>query len=113
MCLSREGYQVVDFSDGGAALRWLARETQSRPGLILLETSLLKAGVYHIICTLRAILTGKKAILIILGRPGSIIDHLKRKLMGAREYLCKPFTTEQVVALAHRYLDERMDGDRG
>jgi twitching motility two-component system response regulator PilG len=106
MCLSREGYRVVGFADGGAALRWLAHETQSRPGLILLETSLVKAGVYKVLCTLKTILTGKKMTLIILGRPDGIVDRLKRTVVGAREYLSKPFTTEQVVELAHRYLDE-------
>lgn len=116
MCLSREGYSVVGFADGIAALWWLARETQSRPGLILLETNLIKAGMYKVICTLKTILTGKKTTLIILGWPDGIvgiIDRLKGKLVGAKEYLSKPFTTEQVVALAHRYLDEPMDVNRG
>jgi hypothetical protein len=69
--------------------------------------------MYKVVCTLKTILTGKKTTLIIIGRPDDIVDRLKKNVVGARECLCKPFTTEQVVELAHRYLDERMDVKRG
>lgn len=106
--LRREGYPVISFTDSAEALAWLAQPSLSMPELVLLDSSLSKMSRYKITHALKTSQQGKKVTTILLGQYDGTVDHLQGHLEGIKAYLPRPFTITQVVALAHRYLDERI-----
>jgi CheY-like chemotaxis protein len=104
MIAQGEGYLMCSFPDGYAALRWLISPEGRIPALIFLDLMMLRMDG---LTTLRH-LKSKPALIavpvIVLSSCEGTIDHMKARLAGASEYLTKPFTQEQIVALLYQYL---------
>lgn len=101
----REGYRAISFPDGFAAMQWLASPAAIVPALILLDLAMPRMDGLSVLRYLKKkpALAAIPAI-VLTGREGTI-DRLKARLAGASEYVVKPFTTRQIVALVQMYLD--------
>ncbi|MGB8343937.1 MAG: response regulator [Ktedonobacteraceae bacterium] len=100
----REGYRAISFPDGFAAMQWLASPVGIVPALILLDLSMPRMDGLSVLRYLKKkpALAAIPAI-VLTGREGTI-DRLKARLAGAREYVVKPFTTRQIIAVVQMYL---------
>ena len=100
----REGYRAISFPDGFAAMQWLASPAAIVPALILLDLAMPRMDGFTVLRYLKKkpALAGIPAI-VLTGCEGTI-DRLKARLAGASEYVVKPFTTRQIVALLQAYL---------
>jgi twitching motility two-component system response regulator PilG len=103
-CLQREGFQVICFEDGIAAMQWLFQYSTDLPALIILDVNLPKMNGYEVARFLKMKPVLKETILIMLTRHDGIIDRMKRRLCGAQAYLSKPFETQTILAVVTSYL---------
>jgi twitching motility two-component system response regulator PilG len=103
-CLRREGFEVIGFSDGVEAMRWLM-EPQSRvPDLVLLDIGLPKMDGYEVARRLKSKPQFGNTVIVMLSRRDGVIDRLKGRLAGAREYISKPFKTQELISVVESYL---------
>ena len=103
-CLHRAGYEVKSFEDGVQALLWLNSSEARTPALILIDLGLPKLDGYEVIRLLKAKPALEHTTLVILSRRDGILDRIKGRLVGAKEYLTKPVTTQRVLAVVQTYL---------
>jgi twitching motility two-component system response regulator PilG len=100
-----EGYPTRSFADGYAALRWLISPEASIPALILLDLTMPRMDGLTMLRHLKSKPALASVPVIVLTCCEGTTDRLKARIAGASEYLTKPFTQEQIVALLDRYLD--------
>jgi twitching motility two-component system response regulator PilG len=103
-CLGREGFPVVAFPDGIEAMRWLKEPTSRIPNVIILDIGLPKMDGYEVAKHLKAKPEFSNTVIIMLSRRDGVIDRLKGRLAGAKEYLTKPFQTQMVIAVVKSYV---------
>jgi len=104
MTARREGYAARSFPDGYLALRWLASPDGRIPALIFLDLTMPRMDGFTVLRYLKSKPALAALPVIVLTSRGGTIDRLKARLAGADEYLTKPFTQEQIVALLHGHL---------
>jgi CheY-like chemotaxis protein len=103
-CLKREGFAVAAFADGIEALQSLTLPQARIPDLVVLDIGLPKMDGYEIARRLKTKPQFSNTIIIMLSRHDGIIDRLKGRLAGAREYLIKPFKTQDFINVIKSYL---------
>jgi CheY-like chemotaxis protein len=103
-CLKREGFAVAAFADGIEALQSLTLPQARIPDLVVLDIGLPKMDGYEIARRLKTKPQFSNTIIIMLSRHDGIIDRLKGRLAGAREYLIKPFKTQDFINVIESYL---------
>jgi DNA-binding response OmpR family regulator len=103
-CLGREGFEVKGFSDGVEAMRWLTEPYAHIPDLVLLDIGLPKMDGYEVVRRLRTKQQLANTVFVMLSRRDGVIDKLKGRLAGAKDYITKPFKTQEVVSLVESYL---------
>lgn len=102
-CLRREGFAVVSFPDGVEAMRWLSQSNARIPDVVTLDIGLPKIDGYEVARRLKAKPQFNQAVIIMISRRNGIIDRLKGRLAGAKEYMTKPFKTRDVIAVVESY----------
>lgn len=107
-CLRREGFEVKSFSDGVDAIRWLSGPSARVPDLIMLDIGLPKMDGYELARRLKTKPQFQDTVIIMISRRDGVIDRLKGRLAGAKDYITKPFQTQEVVALTEHYLGTPM-----
>src|SRR5450755_2404511 len=103
-CLRREGFEVESFPDGVAAIRWLARPDACIPALVILDINLPKMDGYEVARHFKSDPRLKQTVVVMLSRRDGVVERLKGRLVGAKDYLVKPFKTQDIVAVAETYL---------
>ncbi len=103
-CLKREGFAVAAFADGIEALQSLTHPQARIPDLVVLDIGLPKMDGYEVARRLKTKPQFSNTIIIMLSRRDGIIDRLKGRLAGAREYLIKPFKTQDFINVIESYL---------
>jgi DNA-binding response OmpR family regulator len=101
--LCHEGY-VRTFPDGLAALQWLSEGNGPLPQLILLDIELPKMDGYIIARALKAKPALANTTIIMMSSHDGVVDRIKGQLVGAKEYLPKPFTVEALLGTVGPYL---------
>jgi len=104
VCLSRAGYHVKGFHDGVEALQWLLSPQGRLPGLVFLDIGLPKMDGYEVAQHFIARPQCKDTVIIMISRRDGVIERLKARLVGAKEYVVKPFKTQDILALVATYL---------
>jgi two-component system response regulator RegX3 len=91
--LEREGYEVIEASDGDSAL-----ERARTPGLDLLVLDVMLPGRsgFDVLRTLRA--EGSTVGVLMLTARDDVIDRVAGLELGADDYVIKPFEPREVVA---------------
>jgi twitching motility two-component system response regulator PilG len=102
VCLRREGSAVRGFGDGVEALHAYV-EGETPPALIFLDIHLPKMDGYEVARSLSTKPAFAQTILVMLSRSRSVVDRLKARICGVRLSLTKPYSTQTIIATAHRY----------
>jgi twitching motility two-component system response regulator PilG len=103
-CLRREGFVVEGYADGVEAMKALT-STQARiPDLVLLDINLPKMDGYEVARKFKTKPQFNNTVIVMLSRRDGVIDRLKGRLAGAKEYITKPFKTQDVVDVITTYL---------
>lgn len=97
--LEASGYRVLSIGEPARALSQIARD---RPELILLDITMPEIDGYEL-CRLlnQSILLSEVPIVMVTGRNGTI-DRLRARLVGARDYITKPFEAQKLVTLVEK-----------
>jgi twitching motility two-component system response regulator PilG len=103
-CLGRQGFQVLGFPDGIEAMRWLMGPTSRVPDLVLLDIGLPKMDGYEVARRLKTKPQFSDTVIVMLSRRDGMIDRLKGRLAGAKDYVTKPFKTQDIIAITESYL---------
>src|SRR5579884_2542181 len=99
--LKREGFESVSYSDGIEALK----EPGGRiPDLVILDIGLPKMNGYEIARRLRTKQQYNNTVIIMLTGRDGVLDRLKGRLAGAKDYITKPFRTQEVMSVVHSHL---------
>ncbi|MGF1535255.1 MAG: response regulator [Elainellaceae cyanobacterium] len=98
--LSHHGYRVTSLGDPIDALSHAIR---TRPDLILCDIAMPELDGYEICAMLRqASFFRQTPIIMLTGRDG-FIDRMRARMVGATDYLTKPFGPQELVTLVERY----------
>src|SRR5947209_3291730 len=103
-CLRRQGFQVMGFPDGVEAIRWLMEPASRVPDLVLLDIGLPKMDGYEVARRLKIKPQFSNTVIVMLSRRDGVIDRLKGRLAGAKDYITKPFKTQDIIAVTESYL---------
>jgi DNA-binding response OmpR family regulator len=103
-CLGRKGFAVQGFSDGVEAIRWLTQSDTQVPDLVILDVSLPKMDGYEVARRLKSKPQFSNTVIVMLSRHDGMIDKLKGRLVGAKDYLTKPFKTQDIIAVIEAHL---------
>jgi two-component system, NarL family, nitrate/nitrite response regulator NarL len=99
--LSRLDCAVVEAADGYDALK-AAREEQ--PSLVLLDVDVPGISGYEVCRELRDVYGEDLAIIFVSGRRREQLDLVAGLLIGADDYLVKPFEAAELLARVRRHL---------
>ena len=103
-CLGREGFEVLGFPDGFDAIRWLASPQARVPDLVILDIGLPKMDGYEVARRLKTKSQFSNTVIVMLSRRDGVIDKLKGRLAGAKDYLTKPFKTQELISVIESHL---------
>src|SRR5438046_1162316 len=93
--LRREGLQFVSYADGVEAIRALTDQRHRIPDLIILDIGLPKMDGYEVARRLKMKPQFSRTVIIMLTSRDGVIDRLKGRLAGAKEYITKPIKTQE------------------
>jgi DNA-binding response OmpR family regulator len=102
--LEREGFRVVDATDGRSALAAIAREA---PLLVVLDLMLPEVDGLAVI---RAVRRTDRTPIIVLSARGTTADRIAGLSEGADDYLPKPFSPAELVLRVRRILERTARG---
>lgn len=97
--LEREGYRVVEASDGRSALAAIALEA---PALVVLDLMLPEVDGLAVI---RAVRRTDRTPIVVLSARGSTGDRIAGLSEGADDYVAKPFSPAELVLRVQRVLE--------
>jgi two-component system, OmpR family, KDP operon response regulator KdpE len=96
------GYVVHEASTAGAALATAARE---RPAVVLLDVHLPDIPGYEVLRRLRDEFGDGLAIVFVSGKRTEEFDRTAGMLLGADDYIVKPFARGEFIARVRRAID--------
>jgi DNA-binding response OmpR family regulator len=103
--LKREGFESISFPDGIEVLRAITEQRLRRiPDLVVLDIGLPKMDGYEFARRLKTKPQFNHTVIIMLTSRDGVIDRLKGRLAGAKEYITKPFRTQDVISAIHTHL---------
>lgn len=109
--LKRQGVQVVSAPSGVIALAAIAN---TPPQLILLDIMLPKVNGYQICQIIRRNPEYKHIPVVMLSGKDGVFDKVRGKLVGATEYITKPFEPRDLMRVVRKYVHfEQGAGERG
>lgn len=100
----RIGIPVFAYSDGFAAIQALTRGEVPVPDLLLLDIGLPRMDGYEVARILHAKPAFSHTTIVMLSGRDGMMDRFKSKMVGARDYIRKPFRISQVVNVVCSYL---------
>jgi DNA-binding NarL/FixJ family response regulator len=100
--LERAGYEVVEAETGEEALALAAQET---PAMVLLDVNLPGTSGYAVCNELRQRLGHQLPIVFVSGDRTEPFDRVAGLLIGADDYIAKPFDPDELVARVRRMLE--------
>ncbi|QFT85341.1 Transcriptional regulatory protein YycF [Halomonas sp. THAF12] len=101
--MQQAGFEVVTAEDGETAL---ARVSETRPDLMLLDISLPGIGGFDVLERLRADPDVARLPIIMLTAHGREVEREKGLALGADDYITKPFSTRELVERVKRLLGD-------
>jgi DNA-binding NarL/FixJ family response regulator len=93
--LERAGFEVIEADDGEAAL---AAASRRKPELVLLDVCLPGASGYEVCHELRDRFGDTVGIIFVSGERTESIDRVSGLLLGADDYVVKPFDPDELLA---------------
>ncbi len=99
--LSQRGYQVTSISN---PLKALSLVFQLKPDLILCDITMPELDGYEICAMLRKSTAFRAVPIVMLTGKDGFIDRVKARMVGATDYLTKPFGEGELLMLIERYV---------
>jgi twitching motility two-component system response regulator PilG len=99
--LNQQGYEVTAI---GNPLKALSLVFQLRPTLILCDITMPELDGYEICAMLRKSSAFRETPIIMLTGKDGFIDRVKARMVGATDYLTKPFGEVELVTLIEQYV---------
>jgi DNA-binding NarL/FixJ family response regulator len=93
--LEEAGYTVIGAASGQEALELARRE---RPSLVVLDVLMPDISGYEVCRQLRELYGSSLPILFVSGERGESADRVAGLLIGADDYLSKPFASDELLA---------------
>jgi DNA-binding NarL/FixJ family response regulator len=100
--LERAGYETIEAETGEMALELAAGEL---PGLVVLDVNLPGMSGYMVCNELRQSAGRRLPIIFVSGERTEAFDRVAGILIGADDYLAKPFDPDELVARVGRMLE--------
>jgi len=94
----RAGIPAVTYKDGIQALNALLTHETYTPELILLDIGMPKMDGYEVAQLLREHPEFEKTQIVMLSGRDGVVNRWRSKLVGARDFIAKPFTPSDLVA---------------
>lgn len=101
MWLKKEGYEVIAAEDGFEGFYKIVSE---KPDIIFLDVLMPKLDGLQTCQILRKNQDFKNIPIIFLSSKDSEIDKAKGLIVGATDYLTKPFTKETIIEMINKYV---------
>jgi DNA-binding response OmpR family regulator len=92
--LGKEGYDVLTATDGEEAL---AAALQHKPDLMVLDLMMPKKNGYEVCQEIRKVPELKATYIIVLSAKGWDADTERALILGANEFISKPFSPAEIV----------------
>ncbi|WP_414619808.1 response regulator [Calothrix sp. CCY 0018] len=102
--LQTQGYNAIAFTN---PLEALNRVFQLQPHLILCDIVMPDLDGYQLCAMLRHSSAFRLVPIIMLSAKSSYIDRAKANMVGATDYLTKPFESTELLLLIKKYLDKK------
>ena len=102
--LRRAGIACVSYASGVEAIRGLTKQQELVPDLVILDIGMPHLDGCRVARYLKMRHRFRTTTIIMLSGHSSVLDRLKGRLAGAKEYLTKPFTTQEMMALVRAHL---------
>ncbi len=103
LILETSGYQVLGLTEPARAIAALARQ---KPDLVLMDITMPEVDGYELCRMFRqSDLLKDVPIVMLTGRDG-LIDRIRARMVGATDYLTKPFTPQELLTLADRFVHQ-------
>jgi twitching motility two-component system response regulator PilG len=99
--LNQQGYEVTAI---GNPLKALSLVFQLKPTLILCDITMPELDGYEICAMLRKSTAFRETPIIMLTGKDGFIDRIKARMVGATDYLTKPFGETELVTLVEQYV---------
>jgi twitching motility two-component system response regulator PilG len=99
--LEAQGFQVIGIEDPVQAL---SQVFQIQPQLILCDIAMPVLDGYEVCAMLRQSTAFRPIPIIMLTGKDGFIDRVRAQMVGATDYLAKPFGAEELVMLVEKYL---------
>ncbi len=110
LTLEAAGYQVLELLEPARALTTLARV---KPSLVLMDITMPEIDGYELCRMLRqSTLLKEIPIVMLTGRDG-IVDRIRARMVGAVDYVVKPFEPQQLLNLVQRLTSDAELGKDG
>lgn len=93
--LRDKGYRLLTAGDGEEALQKVSKH---RPDVVLLDVILPKKNGFQVARQLRTTPATEGIRIVMVSSRSQGPDRLWGLMQGADEYLCKPYTAEQLIA---------------
>lgn len=106
--LEQAGYRVLTLDDGAAAVEAAAEE---RPSVVVLDVNLPRLNGYEVCQRLRERFESELGIIFLSGERTESFDRTAGLLLGADDYLAKPFDPSELVARVRRFSRRHADGN--
>lgn len=101
--LEKVGCEVEIASDGFEAL---SRIIEFHPHLIFIDVTLPRVNGYQACAVIKQNPMFKDTPVILLGAKDSLYARVRGRMVGASQYLLKPFTRDELLDVIGRYLDD-------
>ena len=99
--LSQHGYEATAISN---PLKALGLVFQLKPDLILCDIAMPELDGYEICAMLRRATAFRQTPIVMLTGKDGFIDRLKARMVGATDYLTKPFGEHELLTLVEKYV---------
>ncbi|AMA10155.1 response regulator [Picosynechococcus sp. PCC 73109] len=103
MTLEASGFEVIGVTEPALSLSTFARQ---RPELILMDINMPEIDGYEL-CRLfnQSEMLRDIPVVMLTGRDG-IIDRLRAKMVGASDYIAKPFNPQDLIRMVQSYVEQ-------
>lgn len=95
------GYKILEITEPARALTTLVRQ---KPALILLDISMPDITGYELCSLLRQSTLLRSIPIVMLTGRGGAIDKIRARMVGATDYITKPFKPEQLLTVAQKLI---------
>jgi twitching motility two-component system response regulator PilG len=105
LTLESQGYEVISFLKPAQAMTKLIRR---HPMLILMDINMPEINGYELCQLLRRSPNFKHTPIIMVSSRDGLFDRLKSKMIGANDYISKPFTPTELINLVNKYVSQAL-----